>query len=126
MWWRAVIAGLVVAGVSELADRFPRLGALLLTLPIVSIVAFIALWQKEQDASTISRLARETLVLVPLGLPFFVPLAFSERLGLNFWSAFAAGVVLASVTIGVWFQFGPAPADSVDTVADAVRSGANR
>lgn len=107
MWWRAVIAGLIVAGVSELADRFPRLGALLLTLPIVSIVAFIAVWQKEQDTSTISRLARETLVLVPLGLPFFVPLAFSQRLGLGFWSAFAAGVVLASVTIGLWFWLGP-------------------
>jgi hypothetical protein len=45
----AIITGLVVAGVSELADRFPRLGALLLTLPIVSIVAFIAVWNKEQD-----------------------------------------------------------------------------
>ena len=107
MWWRAVIAGLIVAGVSELAERFPRLGALLLTLPVVSIVAFIAVWQKEQDTSTISRLARETLVLVPLGLPFFVPLAFAERLGLGFWSAFLAGFVLASATIGLWFWLGP-------------------
>lgn len=113
MWWRAVIADLVVAGVSELADRFPRLGALLLTLPIVSIVAFIAVWQKEQDASTISRLARETLVLVPLGLPFFVPLAFSERLGLSFWSAFSGGVVLAAVSIGLWFWLGPQLPSSV-------------
>ncbi|GAB5444673.1 MAG: hypothetical protein Fues2KO_50220 [Fuerstiella sp.] len=109
MWWRAIIAGLVVAGVSELANRTPRLAALLLTLPIVSIVAFIAVWNKEQDMSTLSRLARETLVLVPLGLPFFVPLAFSERLGLSFWSAFASGIVLASITIGCWFWLGPQP-----------------
>jgi len=109
MWWRAIIAGLVVAGVTELADRFPRLGALLLTLPIVSIVAFVAVWNKEQDMNTLSRLARETLVLVPLGLPFFVPLAFSERLGLSFWSAFTAGIVLASMTIGCWFLLGPKP-----------------
>ncbi|MHC4880166.1 MAG: hypothetical protein ACYTGL_27265 [Planctomycetota bacterium] len=107
MWWRAVIAGLVVAGVSEVADRHPRLGALLLTLPIVSIVAFVSVWQKEHDVSTISRLARETLVLVPLGLPFFIPLAFSQRLGLNFWCAFLVGLVLASVTIGLWFWLGP-------------------
>ena len=106
MLWRAVIAGLVVAGVSELADRHPRLGALLLTLPFVSIVAFIAVWQKEQDVSTISRLARETLVLVPLGLPFFVPMAFSQRLGLGFWQAFIAGIMLASAAIGLWFWLG--------------------
>lgn len=109
MWWRAIIAGIVVGGVSELADRFPRLGALLLTLPIVSIVAFIAVWNKEQEMTTVSRLARETLVLVPLGLPFFVPLAFAERIGLGFWAAFALGVVLASTTIGLWFWFGPQP-----------------
>lgn len=109
MWWRAIIAGLVVAGVSELADRFPRLGALLLTLPIVSIVAFIATWQKEQDIKVISNLARETLILVPLGLPLFVPIAFSERLGLGFWTAMVAGLVLASATIGLWFSLGPQP-----------------
>ncbi|QDT32241.1 hypothetical protein [Thalassoglobus polymorphus] len=107
MWWRAVIAGLVVAGVSQLADRYPRLGALLLTLPIVSIVAFVAVWNKEQDLPTVSRLARETLVLVPLGLPFFVPLAFSQRLGIGFWGSFALGVFLASITIGLWFWLGP-------------------
>lgn len=107
MLWRAIIAGLVVASVSELADRFPRLGALLLTLPIVSIVAFVAVWNKEQELTTIARLARETLVLVPLGLPLLIPLAFSERLGLGFWTALVAGVILASATIGLWFCLGP-------------------
>lgn len=110
MWWRALIAGLVVAVVAEVADRFPRLGAFLLTLPIVSIVAFIAVWNKEQDMTTVSRLARETLVLVPLGLPLFLPLAFSDRLGLGFWTAMLVGLGLASVSIGVWFWLGPEPA----------------
>lgn len=105
MWLRAVIAGLVVAGVSELADRNPRLGALLLTLPVVSIIAFIALWTKERDIEATARLARETLILVPLGLPFFIPLAISRELGL--WSAFLIGFVLASMTISLWLMFGP-------------------
>ena len=103
MIWRAIIAGLIVAGVTELANRTPRLGALLLTLPVISIIAFFMVWQKEQDLQTISRLARETLILVPLGLPFFIPLAFSERLGLSFWTSFISGLLLASVTIGTWF-----------------------
>lgn len=107
MWWRAIIAGLVVAGVSEIAGRFPRLGALLLTLPVVSIVAFIAVWNKEQDMNTVSRLARETLVLVPLGLPLFLPVAFSQRLGLGFWTAMTLGIALASATIGLWFWLDP-------------------
>ncbi|MAT14924.1 MAG: hypothetical protein CMJ46_06605 [Planctomyces sp.] len=111
MWWRALFAAVVVAAVSELADRFPRLGALLLKLPVVSIVAFIAVWQKEQDVKTISNLARETLVLVPLGLPLFIPLALSERYALGFWSALILGIVLAGGTIGLWFWLGPSPSE---------------
>ncbi len=101
---RGVVAGLVVVGVTELAGRYPKMGALLLTLPIVSVVAFVATWTKDRDLHTIARLSRETLILVPLGLPFFVPLVFAERLG--FWPAMACGLALASLLIGLWFWFG--------------------
>ena len=104
---RGLIAGAVVVGVSELAKRSPRLGALLLTLPIISIVAFISTWRKNHDLANLSQLSRETLILVPLGLPFFVPLAFAEQWGLGFWSAFTLGLLLASVTIGLWMWLGP-------------------
>ena len=106
---KSLIAATLLITASELAQRLPRVGALLLTLPIASILAFIFTWQRHGDMSTISNLARETLILVPLGLPFFLPLAFAPRMGLSFWPAFAIGVILASVTIGVWFLLGPQP-----------------
>lgn len=105
--FRGGVAALVVIGVTLLADKNPRLGALLLTLPIVSIVAFVSSWQKTGDLVAIGRLARETLVLVPLGLPFFVPIAFARSWGIGFWPAFGLGLVLATVMIGLWFRFGP-------------------
>ena len=105
---RFIIAGTVVVIVTELAQRFPRVGALVLTLPITSIVAFIIVWSRLGNLSTVSALARETLILVPLGLPFFVPLAFAERFGLGFWSAFALGIALACGTIGGWMWLGRA------------------
>ncbi|MEZ6066185.1 MAG: DUF3147 family protein [Planctomycetaceae bacterium] len=110
MWLviKVVITTAVVVGVSEIGQRAPRLGALLLTLPIVSILAILLSWYGRQDQAAISKLCRETLVLVPLGLPFFVPLAFSEAFGLGFWPAFLLGVVLASLTIGGWMFAGPA------------------
>jgi len=104
---KAAIAGVIVAVVSEIANRTPRFGALLLTLPLVSILAFIFTWTQHRELTIISRLAKETLVLVPLGLPFFIPLDFANRLGIGFWPAFAAGVILASATIGLWFWLGP-------------------
>jgi hypothetical protein len=100
-------AGIIVA-VSEISPRFPRWGAVLLSLPIVSLLAFVWTWIDQANLSTISRLARETLVLVPLGLPFFIPLAFSERLHLGFWSALALGLGITTVTLGVWLRYVPA------------------
>lgn len=62
----------------------PRLGGLLLSLPLVGILAFVMSWTRYHDLPTISRLVRETLILVPLGLQFFVPLAFADHLGVDY------------------------------------------
>lgn len=68
---RIVVSVLVIVFVSEFSQRSLRLGALLLTLPLVSILAFGAAWFRDHDLQSLSLMARETLVLVPLGLPFF-------------------------------------------------------
>lgn len=110
MWWivlKTLIASGIIVAVSEVSQRLPRLGAILLTLPIISLIAFVMSWQRNHDLPAISRLARETLVLVPLGLPFFVPLAFAQRFGLDFWPAFLIGLALATATIGLWLWLAP-------------------
>jgi hypothetical protein len=104
---RVVVVAVTVVAVAELSKRYPRYGALLLSLPIVSILAFLLSWFQHRDLPAVSRLARETLILVPLGLPFFLPFAFANRWGLDFWSCLIAGLVLASVTIGAWMWLGP-------------------
>lgn len=112
MWWiilKTGIAAAIIVAVSEVSQRMPRLGAVLLTLPIVSLIAFVMSWQRHHDLPALSRMARETLVLVPLGLPFFVPLAFAQRFGLDFWPAFITGLALATVTIGLWVWLAPTP-----------------
>ena len=102
---KILISAAVIVVVSEMAGRSPRLGALLLTLPIVSILTFVMTWQSQRDMAVITRLAGETLILVPLGLPFFVPFAFASRTGLTFWPSFVLGVLMAVTTIGGYFAF---------------------
>lgn len=69
MWTlvKAIIAATIIVIVSGISQRFPRVGALLLTLPIVSILAFVMSWQEHPDLPAISRLASEALILVPQG-----------------------------------------------------------
>ena len=104
---RVLVSAIVIATVSEVARRSPRLGAVLLTLPIISIIAFGATWFRDHDLKGLSQMARETLILVPLGLPFLVPLAFADRWGLGFWPAILVGLVLAIVTICGWLAIAP-------------------
>ena len=104
---RVGVAAVTIVAVAELSKRSPRYGALLLSLPIVSILAFVMSWFQHHDLPANSRMARDTLILVPLGLPFFVPLAFASRLGLDFWPALAAGVAVAALAITSWFLLMP-------------------
>lgn len=61
---RFVIPAIIILIVSELARRSPRLGALLLTLPLISVLAFGTAWFKDHDLKAVSKLARETLLLL--------------------------------------------------------------
>ena len=110
MWMliaKVVIYGSIIVAASMLAEKLPRIGALILTLPMVSILTMIVAWQRLHDIDKQATFAMETLILVPLGLPFFVPLAFANKWGLGFWTAFLLGIALAAVTIGMWFWLGP-------------------
>ena len=104
---RVAIAAVIIVAAAELSKRFPRYGALLLSLPIVTILAFVMSWFQYHDLPATSKLAKETVILVLLGLPFFLPLMYSSPLGLSFWASLVLGVALASLTIGAWLVFGP-------------------
>lgn len=98
---RTLIAVAVIMAASEFGRRSPRLGGFTLSLPLVSMLAMLMSWFRDHDINAISRLARETLLFVVCGLPFFVPLAYAQQLGLGFWAAMLAGTVLAAATTAV-------------------------
>ena len=99
----SVAAGTIVA-VAELSKRYPRYGAVLLSLPLITVLAFLFSWLQHRDLSAISKMARETPVLVILGLPFFLPFAFAQQLGLGFWLCLGLGIALAAAAIGAWLM----------------------
>jgi hypothetical protein len=104
---RVVIAAATIVAVAELSRRYPRYGAVLLSLPVISILAFLFAWLQHRNMPAIAQLARDTLILVPLGLPFFVPFALAQRLGLGFWTCFFVGTALTAATVTTWLAFSP-------------------
>ena len=48
MWltlFKGIIAGAIVVAVTEIGPKYPRIGGLLLTLPLISILAFVMAWK---------------------------------------------------------------------------------
>ena len=104
---KIISSAVIITFVSEISGRMPKIGALILSLPVVSIIAMIFIWLKEKNLEPIVILSREMFVLVPIGLILFMPLAFGEALGLglNFWAALGLGIVLCGFALSFYFYF---------------------
>jgi hypothetical protein len=91
---KAAISGLLVAAVSETAKRSPALGALIASLPLVSVLAMIFLWRETADSERIAAHAESTFWYVLPSLPMFLVLPTLLRSGVHFYIALALSCLL--------------------------------
>lgn len=96
---KALISGAIIAAASEVAKRSPPLGAVILSLPLISLLAFVWLWRDTADKEAIASLSQSTFWFVLPTLPMFLVLPALLRHGLTFWSALALSCVL---TVGLY------------------------
>lgn len=110
---KALLSGVIIAVVSETAKRSPSFGALILSLPLVSILAFIWLWRDTSDTERIAALSQSTFWLVLPTLPMFLVLPALLRSGAGFWPALGLACLLTVMLYAamVWAlgRYGIAP-----------------
>jgi len=94
---KAALSGLIIAVVSEVARRSPTLGALIVSLPLVSILGILWLWHDTSDAERIAAHAQSTFCYVLPTLPMFLLMPTMLRHGIGFWSTLAVCCVLTFV-----------------------------
>ncbi len=91
---KAILSGIIIAIVSEIAKRSPGLGALIASLPLVSILAMIWLWRDTSDTTRIASHAEATFWLVLPTLPMFLLLPWLLRQGTGFWLSLGMSCLL--------------------------------
>lgn len=89
----------VVVGVSELARRSTLWGALLASLPLTSLLAFVWLYADTGDARAVAALSQGIFWLVLASLPLFLLLPLMVRAGWGFWTSLG---VACAVTVGCY------------------------
>lgn len=96
---KAIISGVLVATVSEIAKRFPGFGGLVASLPLVSVLGMIWLWRDTRDVDLMAAHASGTFWFVLPSLPMFLAIPALLRRSVGFWPALGAGCAL---TIGLY------------------------
>jgi hypothetical protein len=101
---KAILSGVIIATVSEVAKRFPAVGALILSLPLISILAFIWLWRDTSDAERIAALSQSTFWFVLPTLPMFLVLPALLRGGTGFWLSLGVSCLMTMLlyAVTVW------------------------
>ena len=87
---KALLSGVIIMAVSEIARRSPAVGALVVSLPLVSLLAIIWLWRDTKDVTRIADHAEATFWYVIPSLPMFLVLPWMLRGGVAFWVALAS------------------------------------
>jgi hypothetical protein len=80
--------------VSEVARRSPSFGALIVSLPLVSLLGILWLWRDTGDIGRIADHAQSTFWYVLPSLPMFLILPVMLRAGVGFWSSLGVNCVL--------------------------------
>ena len=107
---RALLSGAIVAAVALIARKSPAAGALVASLPLVSLLGMIWLWRDTHDRARVAAHVEATFWYVLPSLPMFLVIPALMRSGVHFAIAVAAGcaltVLLYLATAAVLARFG--------------------
>lgn len=104
---KAVISGILIAAASEMAKRFPGFGALIASLPLVSVIGMIWLWSDKPDAENMAVHAGATFWYVLPSLPMFLLIPVLLRAGVPFWLSLTLGCLLTVALYSAMTIWGP-------------------
>ena len=91
---KAVASAIIIVIVSETARRKPGTGALIASLPLISVLGMIWIWRDTQDVMRLAEHSAATFWCVLPSLSMFLVIPALLERGVGFWPALVAGCVL--------------------------------
>lgn len=110
MWYlaiKAIVSGILVATVSEVAKRYPGAGGLIASLPLISVLGMIWLWRDRPDAANMAAHSTATFWYVLPSLPMFLLIPALLGRGCSFAISLLAGCLLTVAFYALLTWLGP-------------------
>jgi hypothetical protein len=101
------LSAAVLVAVSEIAKRSSVWAALLASLPLTSLLAFIWLYLDTHDTQKVATLSSDIFWLVIPSLALFPTLAGLLRSGMSFWLAMACACAVTLLAYALTLYFLP-------------------
>jgi len=94
---KVAVTALIIVLISEIAKRSPFWAAVLASIPLTSLLAFVWLYLDTRDPGKVATLSQGIFWLVIPSLLMFVVLPILLRAGLNFWLSLASSCTLTAL-----------------------------
>jgi len=98
---KIALTTVLVVLISEIAKRSTLMGAILASIPLVSVLAMIWLYQETKDLSRISTLSTNVFWLVLPSLALFIALPLLLRQGIQFYFALSISLAITVACYGL-------------------------
>ncbi len=95
---KILISAILIALISEVSKRSTFLGAVLASIPLVSVMAMIWLYIDTNDSLQVVQLSKGIFWLVIPSLVLFITVPFFIRLQFSFYTALSAALFVMVVT----------------------------
>lgn len=94
---KIAITTILIVLISEISKRSTLIGAILASVPLVSVLAMIWLYIDTRDVTRVSALATSVFWLVLPSLALFVVLPLLLERGFNFYLSMGAGITVTVI-----------------------------
>jgi F0F1-type ATP synthase assembly protein I len=96
VWYivKIFISALIIFLVSEVSKRLPLMGSLIASLPLISVLGMIWIFQETKDIQKIITHAEGTFWYVLPSLPMFLVMPWLMKKGFSFYVSLGCGIIL--------------------------------
>lgn len=101
---KGIIAGVLVVAATEASRRSTAAAAILVSLPLTSIIALAVLWVDTGDERQVMDLSWAILWIVLPSVVLFVALPLLMRAGVHFWMALPIACAIMAVAYWLYAQ----------------------
>ena len=97
---KIAVTTVLIVLISEIARRSSLIGAILASIPLISVIAMVWLYIDTKDVTRITALSQSIFWLVLPSLALFVSLPLLIRQGLGFYASMSISIV---ITVGCYW-----------------------